>query len=206
MIANHAESGNKNSATITTNSDGYIWFIFSNNFDKINQILDICEYIQIEYGTQATTYEPHKSNILTVNEEVELRGIGEVQDTLNCLTGEVVQNIGEIVLDGSENYWSLDTTKEITQVFKANNSVMDKLTTNNNFYCNYFINQAGDTEKLAFAYASLYLALNKTTASTLQELKTWLSTHNTIVYYVLATPTTTEITDTELINQLESIE
>ena len=29
---------------------------------------------------------------------------GVVQDTLNCLTGEVTERIGEIVLDGSENW------------------------------------------------------------------------------------------------------
>lgn len=45
-------------------------------------------------------YEPYKSNILTVNEDVTLRGIGDVQDTLDLLTGELTQRIGEIVLDG----------------------------------------------------------------------------------------------------------
>ena len=59
---------------------------------------------QIEEGAVATPYEPHKSNILTVNEEVTLRGIGEVKDELNLLTGELTQRISEVVLDGSE-YW-----------------------------------------------------------------------------------------------------
>lgn len=48
--------------------------------------------------------EPYKSNILTVNEDIELRGIGDVQDTLDCLTGEVTERVGEIVLDGSEDW------------------------------------------------------------------------------------------------------
>ena len=43
------------------------------------------------------------------------------------------------------------------------------------------------------------------TANTANLFKTWLSTHNTTVYYVLATPTYTEITDTNLINQLEAL-
>ena len=41
-----------------------------------------------------------------------------------------------------------------------------------------------------------------------EKLKTWLSTHNTIVYYVLATPTTEEITESNyptLYNQLNNI-
>lgn len=58
---------------------------------------------QIEEGTTATTYEPYKSNILTVNEEVTLRGIGDVRDTLDLMTGEITQRIGEVVLDGSDD-------------------------------------------------------------------------------------------------------
>ena len=64
--------------------------------------------IQLEEGSVVTSYEPYKSNILTANEEVELRGIGEVQDELNLLTGELTQHIGEVVLDGSEEYWGLN--------------------------------------------------------------------------------------------------
>ena len=45
-----------------------------------------------------------KTNIVTVNEPIELRGIGDVHDTLDCLTGEVTERIGEIVLNGSENW------------------------------------------------------------------------------------------------------
>ena len=38
-----------------------------------------------------------------------------------------------------------------------------------------------------------------------QALKTWLSTHNTTVYYALSTPTAIEITDSTLISQLETV-
>ena len=61
----------------------------------------------IVQGSTSTTYEPYKSNILTTPEEVELRGIGDVQDTLDCLTGEVTERISEVVLDGSEN-WNIN--------------------------------------------------------------------------------------------------
>lgn len=59
--------------------------------------------IQLELGSTATSYEPHKSNILTTSEEVELRGVSDVKDELNLLTSELTQRIGEIVLDGSED-------------------------------------------------------------------------------------------------------
>lgn len=39
-----------------------------------------------------------------------------------------------------------------------------------------------------------------------RDIQTWLSTHNTTLYYVLNTPTTTEITDTTLIEQLDNLE
>ena len=59
--------------------------------------------IQLEQGTQATSYEPFKSNILTVNEEVELRAIGNTKDELDLQTGKLTQRIDEVVLDGSQN-------------------------------------------------------------------------------------------------------
>ena len=87
----------------------------------------------------STPYEAFKSNILTVNEEVELRKVGNVQDELNLLTGELTQRVGEIVLDGSESwikhgaystdemnvYWTYN--KFIPSISKATEIVCDKL-------------------------------------------------------------------------------
>ena len=47
--------------------------------------------IQIEYGKQATSYEPFKSNILSCLEPVELGSVGEVKDELNLLTQQLTQ-------------------------------------------------------------------------------------------------------------------
>ena len=91
--------------TITTKEKtSYIGFNFR-KFDNSNITAQevLGSNPMLEISDTATTYEPFKSNILTVNEPVELRGIGEVQDTLDCLTGEVTERIGEIVLDGSHN-------------------------------------------------------------------------------------------------------
>ena len=60
--------------------------------------------VQLEEGSVATSYEPYKTNILTVNEDVTLRGIGDVKDTLDCLTGELTQRIGEYQITGEENW------------------------------------------------------------------------------------------------------
>ena len=58
---------------------------------------------QVEEGSVTTSYEAFKSNILSTPEDLELRGIGNVKDTLNCLTGELTQRIGKIVLDGTQS-------------------------------------------------------------------------------------------------------
>ena len=81
--------------TIDVSGADYIRVLINNTKDYSNP--------QMEVGSAATSYEPHKSNILTINEDVSLRGIGDVQDTLDCLTGEVVERIGEIVLDGTQD-------------------------------------------------------------------------------------------------------
>lgn len=53
---------------------------------------------QLEENSVTTTYEPYKSNILTVNEDVTLRSNGRVYDELDLLTGKLTQRIDE---DGS---------------------------------------------------------------------------------------------------------
>lgn len=72
------------------------------------------------------------------------------------------------------------------------------------------VTYGGETENLGQIVPNIQIGTTttgtpSTKASTVEQLKTWLSTHNTDVYYILATPITTEITDTTLINQLESI-
>ena len=45
-----------------------------------------------------------KTNILTVNEEVELRGIGDVRDTLDLISGEAIQLLNDVEITGDENF------------------------------------------------------------------------------------------------------
>ena len=62
------------------------------------------ELISVKMPVLTTSNEDGtKTNILTVNEDIELRGIGDVKDELNLLTGEVTKRIKKIVLDGSQN-------------------------------------------------------------------------------------------------------
>ena len=60
------------------------------NKELINKIM-LCETKEDAYSG----YEPFKSNILTVNEDVTLRSNGDVYDELNLLTGRLTQRIDE---------------------------------------------------------------------------------------------------------------
>lgn len=91
-------------SNIDTNAKYIVFHLWNENGFSIKDV-----QVQLEEGTTATKYEPYQSNSLTVNEEVELRGVGDVRDELDLLTGELTQRVGEVVLDGGEE-WILDLT------------------------------------------------------------------------------------------------
>lgn len=102
----------------TFNTDDWNYFTvvyYSYNSDNTSGKTEeeVIATIQIEESSTKTTYESYKSSILSLPKDSRLRGIGDVQDTLDCSTGEVTQRIGEIVLDGSE-YWIKESTNNVS--------------------------------------------------------------------------------------------
>ena len=109
-----AIKGYSGSGTFKTPNNCY--FIRIRNYYQTTDHQPLIDAAQLEMGSSATSYEPYKSNILTVNEDVTLRGIGDVKDELDLLTGELTERIGEVVLD--EN-----STKNFTLSAISNNTV-----------------------------------------------------------------------------------
>ena len=179
-----------------------------------------CKYItlRIGYGVNAvagttytlapiickisdTTYTPHKEQTLPLTlGNIELCKIGNYQDYFYKESNKwyLHKEIGKEVLDGSEN-WGKGSNTHQFYITKPNNMIMQS-----QLICDYFTNQETSSQNGIWVGNSL-LNINHLDYSVLADFKTWLSTHNTIVYYVLATATDTEITDTTLINQLEAI-
>lgn len=154
--------------------------------------------IQLEENTQATTYEPYKTNILSCNEEVTLRGIGEVKDELNCLTGEVVENTIKLTFSGIENWeTSANLTNYMTfRLAKPSNMITaDSHSSASKYVCDKLqivsSNTVGSTEIEAIWFSSnhMYIRLPKTKASSLEEFKTYLSTNNIQVVSCVKQPT-----------------
>lgn len=64
---------------------------------------------------------------------------------------------------------------------------------------------ASTTEDNVAAVNGSYLYIRKTDVSTVSDFRTFLGNNKPSIYYILATPIATEITDTTLINQLNSL-
>ena len=187
-----ATFSNKESGTFKKESK-YNYIIIAFDKAKLSNGEDFLKNLQVEQGTQATSYEPFKTNILTVNEDATLRGIGDVQDTLDCLTGELTERVGEIVLDGSEN-WIYHSSKTNTIVYRL--PYLKLAHVKNRILCDKLpVAASGDVEKIAVSvdivgatgYYAFYIALSKTKASKLSNFKSYLSKNPLVVQYQLAT-------------------
>lgn len=187
--------------TITTNSDTqYIRFSYDNSLTNI----------QFEKGTKKNSFTPYGV------QPIELCKIGNYQDYIYKTDKWYLhKEIGKVVLDGSETIIFDGSTSTPSQrsTFRITISNNPKTT---DYISNRFIKGSSTSNRLIFVannnkpYISLEDAItgiNTSDSNTekINKLKSWLSTHNTIVYYVLATPTDTEITDTTLLEQLETI-
>jgi hypothetical protein len=194
-------------------------FISSQNFDLVTpkgivQVPQNANKTKIA-GTNASSSSWIRQNPINYQVNLgdkELCKIGDYQDSIVKDNGKWYLNkqIGKVVLDGSEN-WSLFFstqgifTRNISSPAITNTSTPNCLSDN---FLGVSRNQIRNNLATADNQCSLNvaeLAIAYKSISTVNDFKTWLSTHNTIVYYPLATPTYTEITDTTLINQLEAI-
>lgn len=175
----------------------------SNNFIQLTRGASnaVLEIKNVMISKSDTTYAPYKTPI-------ELCKIGDYKDRIYKDNGTwyLHKEIGKVVLDGSEDWQREEYT---TGNYRYRTQIISSIqqNTRNICYSNYFhFISSGHEVGGAFIFGGYFYAYPNANITTANDFKTWLSTHNTIVYYILATPTTTEITDTELISQLESLQ
>ena len=162
---------------------------------------------QLERGSKANSFTPYGVT------PIELCKIGTYQDYIYKEDGSwyLHKEIGKVVLDGSESWYVNNQTYRINNFgakpfssFSVDNVLA---------YSNYFKWLNGNSGTFVdgamwYIFSGNELCLQKDqnpTSTTLATFKSWLSTHNTNLYYVLATPTNTLIEDTTLLEQLESL-
>ena len=178
----YSENETGTSITITTSSNAnYLCvFYYHSSYDTITE-QQILNSIQIEENSSKTDYEPY----------------GEVWYKKGY--------IGKVVLDGSENY---ETPNNVTySLNKLTYFPNHNLPSGSTIFLSNYFTATNNNQFIGNVYVgNSYMNFNYDgTASNINTFKTWLSTHNTIVYYPLATPTTEEITATTLIEQLEDL-
>ena len=155
--------------------------------------------IQLEKGSKANTYTPYGTT------PIELCKIGNYQDYFYKDSGKwyLHKEIEKVVFNGSEDWTKTSDTSAsvfVTAILGRNTSL------SSSSLSNYFKYQFANVEgKFYFGSSSSNnCAFCMATTYTLESFKTWLSTNNPFVYYVLATPTNTKITYEPLLEQLEA--
>lgn len=177
--------------------------------------------IMLEYGTAATPYEPYKSNILTMPEDLELRGIGNVKDELNVATGELTQRIGEVVFDGSEDEnWHMDMVSNndtrLNMTFKVGlDNIIDCDFATTGILCDKFTQISGsslwinDVQGIGSSNGSgLKIGIPKSNLTTqdVNGFRYWLSQNPVTVQYQLATESikTVDLSDNHVYSYQET--
>ena len=91
--------------SFTTEPNAY-YIRFYNTYNN-----DLVTNIQLEEGTQATTYEPYQEDKLTILSPTPLERVGDVADRIICKDGVwgVEKNIGEQLFDNNST-WSVNST------------------------------------------------------------------------------------------------
>lgn len=87
-------------------------------YQIVNQLNSEAIQYQLEEGTSVTSFVPREEKTTSALEPITLRATGDAIDTLDLSTGEYIQRVGEVLLDGSQN-WYLDTvaTNADTTIF-----------------------------------------------------------------------------------------
>ena len=138
---------------------------------------------------------------------IELCKIGDYQDYIYKSNGNwyLHKEIKKAILD--ENiHWSLNSTDGYRFLTTFLVPQIKPLTL---LYCDKFKGSTSNSQLFVSGYvvnpASGSISFCESDITTLSDWKTWVSNNNLLVYYILATATDTQITDTTLIQQLDNL-
>lgn len=192
--------------SITTNENAkYLVLRYTNiNNDKNSTWQEKLNVIQIVEGsTTPDKYIPYYNETTNIYLDEPLRKIDEYSDYIDFINQKIVRNIDEIVLDGSEDWTTIQAygrnyyAVAISNLLISNSGSNDALLYNN-YYIGYKSNElVGNNTKdygICRRNNNSQVLFRDKDQSILSDLTTWLSTHNNIMCYPLATPTEESIT------------
>lgn len=129
-----------------------------------------------------------------------LRKVGTVADTYNPITGEYIQRIKAVTLNGTENWQDGYFPPTVYKQFVLTNwgtinGILDSNQGAVKTMCDRFpagyvnLNINGHT-----IAPHLYINIEPALAANIAAFKAWLALNNTTIYSILATPVTTNLT------------
>ena len=160
--------------------------------------------------TTSISYEPYSKTEYPINlGSLELCKIGDYQDYIYKSSDKWYKHseIEKKVLNGSET-WTKTNLAFQTVAETTPNMGSVYLDSYSNKYIHHYYATGITTNIQNYEYgwnSGKNLTIRDDRYSTANDFKTALTTEKPIIYYVLATPTETEITDETLINQLEAL-
>ena len=172
-------------------------------------------FIQFEKGTTATDIEPYQEQSYTISlGSTELCKIGDYQDYFYKDGDDwyIHKELGKLVLNGTGNYGTLGDGSHGEKRFNFTESTVGNIDVQiRGTYCDKYqgvrYSASPSTPNSISQWRQenmLAVTTNKTTYS-LNDFKADLASNPVTVYYVLATETNTQITDTELVEQLNTL-
>ena len=200
----------KSSVTFTTSEVENGFSFYTKLSEDSSLTSDMSFNVQLEEGLTATTYEPYNSITLSTPSDLELRGVGDVQDTLDCLTGEKIEYVGEFILDGNSDieyepdngdfYTQLNTLAKISGDYSYH-IVSDK---GKVLYYHTYVRDYEGTDLVISGYhdwgyegweypGENWLYFAKKDIASESDMKAWLAQNPVTIYYELAKPTTKSI-------------
>jgi len=167
-------------------------FTINAYYVKISVNYTLINSVQFQKGATTTQYEQYVSNTNLYVLDNPLRSVGDTKDLLYIKNGMlyVKRYIGNITFDGSsDEIWTYEYNGGyMREYISLQNSI--SLSQRIQILSNRFIYGAsGSNMGTGFIFASKLYLYTPTDLTSANLWKTWLSTHNTEVQYVLETPT-----------------
>lgn len=171
--------------------------------------------LMLELGDVATAYEPYKGQTLTITAPGSLPGIpvasggnytdanGQqwIADEVDLARGVYVQRVGAVTLNASaDEYWY---TIQATGGTIFANAISDAMAAGSSkkVYCSHFVASVNDTYNKTGDACYFYdktLRICHMGIDTLDGFKTWLAENLVSVFYQLADPVETSLSDVEV--------
>ncbi len=196
-------TGESKTITTTSNTKYLRWTVYKAGGIDLSYVQGL--ELQLEKGN-ATTYSPYFTPI-------ELCKIGTYQDYI-YKSGENWYKkayIGKVVLNGSESWTGYTDLGTNARAYFAKNGIALRSAG----YCSHFnaiTTQTWNTDETGIMFTPVSVSLigikipeNKLATQNTDGIKNWLSTNNVTAYYILEVPIEEQITNAELIEQLNAI-